>query len=167
MPVSPGYFGINGFNFFTPQAAGENPASLIGQALAAAVPPFEGCDVVRRKEPVLLDGETAPMVFVCVGDQTPNERVYSGPSPVDLVKYNVAVVLVTKGGKKAAVDDAVLDWRFAVNNLLNAPSTYSGVDGLNEVTGTGKVPFPRSALKADLNYSVMAVVVDVLEDRTY
>lgn len=149
-----------------------NSASRIAEAVKAAAPAFTPAGgsparVVRRKEPTLNDGESPPLIVVTVGDETEQRREWAGQPPVDRVAYTVALTLVTKGGKAAADDDAVRDWRQASRQTLVARSSYPAVPGWDRAAPGGRVPFVRPALRTDLVYTTVVARVEVLEDQAY
>lgn len=140
-------------------------AELIGSALASAVTGLglTGLTVKRRKRPTLPAGTSPPVAVVTVGEEAEVEHLWAG---VDAWRYTVAVTLITAGGSDLADDATLRDWREQVRGVLNAASTYSGVNA-NEVWPGGRPPFPRPGLDSLVNYSVLVARVEVLETRTH
>lgn len=137
-------------------------ATAVETAITALA--LSGVTVVRRKTPTLPEGTTAalPQVVVSIEAEGEVEQIdYS----TDLVRYPVAVTIVTADGKNAD-DDAVRGWRQQIRRAVEARATWSGLSGWNAIGITGRAPFDASALSKDLNYSTIVFTVEVLEPRT-
>ncbi len=152
-------------------------AELIGTAIVAASVRTcglaTGINVVFRKQPVLLDDESAPIIVVCIGEEGDTEHLAMGlpgdaSRGLDRVTYPASATLITDGGNLAGDNPDVREWREAQKAVLNAPSTYTGLcSGFNEVIPGGKPPFEKSALKATKNYTTVTARVEVLETRSF
>lgn len=119
--------------------------------------------VVRRKVPDVPEGAELPQVVISVGEEG-DVRFVDFEGTV-VVRYPVAVTIVTDGGAKLADDATVRTWRESIRKKCGDRATYAGVTGFLEVTASGGPPFDRRALSLDFNYSVYSFDVTVLENR--
>jgi hypothetical protein len=120
-------------------------------------------DSVALKAPILPPGLEPPQAVVTVGPEGDAEYLWAG---VVLMRYPVAVTLVTAGGYTLADDMTLRGYRERVRKVLDTEATYSGVTGFNTITVGGRAPFDMAALDKTLNYSTVVVTVEVIESRT-
>lgn len=139
-------------------------AGDIADAIVTAVEglALTGVTVVRRKTPSLPAGVDPPQVVVSVAEEG---DIRPHTATKDLVRYPVAVTIVTGGGKKLADDDTVRDWRESIRVAVNTRATFSGVGEFNQVDPGGRAPFTAAALAKDLNHSVLVFTVTTREAR--
>ena len=135
------------------------------KALAAVValnllPP---ASVVKRKQPTLPEGKTAPAIVVSVGAFGDVAKV---DALTDLVSYPVAVTVVTGDGEVAADDPVPRKWLDQIRKKLQSRASWAGLTGFNTVKTTGKEPFDPTALNKNWNYGTQVFTVSVLESRT-
>ncbi len=127
-----------------------------GLAWAAAI-------TERLKTPSLPQGKDPPRVVVCVGEEGETEYLTSRDR---LVKYPLAVVYFSAGGRKLADDAELRERREAVFNAVDAKAAFAAVPEFNAVSRGGRTPFDPGALPKDLNASVQVFTVEAIEGRT-
>ncbi len=122
---------------------------------------FSGVTVAKRKTPSAPEGKALPLIAVSVGEEGEVEYLTARKT---MVKYPVAVTIVTAGGTALADNDTIRTWREAIRKKMEAPATFAAVTGFNAVFAGGREPFDRAALAKDLNYSSLLYRCEVIED---
>lgn len=132
---------------------------------AAGAPPSTVVPVVKRKVPGVPQGDKGglPQISVSVGEFGQVEKI---DALTDLVKYPVAVTIVSGSGDAANDDPEPRDWLDRIRKKLQAGASWSTVSRFNRVSTTGKPPFDPAALAKGFNYSTQVFTVEVLESRT-
>ena len=141
-------------------------AGAIADAVKAGITAlaFPGVTGERRKIPALPAGKDPPQIVVSVGEE--GDTIYLDFEYHVLVRYPVAVTIVTAGGSLMEDDNTLRDWRESIRKKIDDPATYSAVTGFMRTLSAGRVPFDVSALSKDLNFAVQVFTAEVLEDRT-
>jgi hypothetical protein len=139
-------------------------AGAIADAIVAAVTALGlGPTVVRRKAPSLPQGQDPPQIVVSVGEEGDVKPL---TAKKDMVRYPVAVTIVTGGGKKLADDETLRLWREQIRTAINQRATFVSVPQFNQVDPSGKPPFNPAAMAKDLNYSMLVFTVSTREARS-
>jgi hypothetical protein len=139
---------------------------LVANAIVTAVQSLglvPNASVAKRKTPSLPNGVDPPQIVVSVGEEGQVEALTARKN---LVRYPVAVTIVTGGGKKLIDDETLRDWRGRIREAVDCEACFAGVDEFNQVDVAGKAPFNASALAKDLNYSVLLFTVQAIEPRS-
>lgn len=140
-------------------------ATEISDAVAAALDAATGLSAfpaaLQLKAPSLPPGLEPPQLVVTVADDGDAEDIWAGAV---LVKYPVAVTIVTAGGTTLGEDATLRTARELIRKLLHRESTYAGVVGLNRTTAGLRLPYDPAGLDKTLNYSTVSATVEVIED---
>lgn len=124
---------------------------------------LDSASVVLRKVPSLPSGKEPPQVVVTVEDEGQTEYL---TATTKLKKCAVAVTIISGNGQKLLDDSTVRTWRQQIEGVLDRRSTWVTLTGWSETNVTNKAPFDTGALSKDLNYSIVAAEVQVVEVRT-
>lgn len=118
-------------------------------------------NVLKRKRPELAEKENPPMIFVVVGENPETEPI---SATLKLLKWQVAVVIVSPGGMKLEDDERARGWldqiEAAVYDKQN--TTFSSLSTFNTCDVRGRTPFDPTAMDKGLSYLTTNFTVETL-----
>ena len=113
--------------------------------------------------PALPAGKDPIEIVVSIGEE--GDTQYLDFEGNVIVRYPLAITIVTGGGLNLADDATIHTWRESIRKKLDDSATFSAVTAFHRVTSSQRSPFDISALPKDLNFSIQLFTIEALETR--